>query len=372
MNKQEYRKNMDEVIYLVSCAVNGMTPDTERIKKINLSSLFQAADRHMLTSITAFALESAEIYDPAFTQAKGKAIRKVAAMEIDKGLLFEKLEKEKIWYLPLKGCVLKEMYPSFGMRQMSDFDILFDSNYANKIKEIMLELGFSIEHFGKDNHDVYFKQPVSNFEMHTELFEKRYKKEIYKYYQNIKNRLIKDVDNQYGYHFNNEDLYIYVIAHEYKHFSNGGTGLRSVLDTYVFLKKLGTQLDDDYIASETEKLGIRKFEQDNRHLALNLFDNKELSDEDWQMLEYIIFSGTYGTLENSVQNKLNKYGNGKSRKTKYLVQRLLMPIDDVKVAYPFFYKHKIFLPALFFYRIGKSLTVGRKKTKAELKYLRKK
>ena len=96
MTKEEYRKNMDEVIYLVSCAVNGVTPDKERVKKINLPGLYQAADKHMITSIIAFALESAGIYDPAFTQAKGKAIRKVAAMDIDKALLFEKLEKEKI------------------------------------------------------------------------------------------------------------------------------------------------------------------------------------------------------------------------------------------------------------------------------------
>ncbi len=372
MTKEEYRKNMDEVIYLVSCAVNGVTPDKERVKKINLPGLYQAADKHMITSIIAFALESAGIYDPAFTQAKGKAIRKVAAMDIDKALLFEKLEKEKIWYMPLKGTVIKDLYPSFGMRQMSDFDILFDSSYNNKIKEIMLDLGFTTEHFDEGNHDVYYKQPVSNFEMHTGLFSPKQQQEIYHYYQDVKSRLIKDDDNQYGYHFSNEDLYIYITAHEYKHFSSGGTGLRSVLDTYLFMKKYGDQLDYDYIAAETEKLGIREFEQSNRRLAVNLFGGKKLTDEDQKMLEYIISSGTYGTLVNSVQNRLNKYGNGKTAKAKYIIHRLFIPMEDIKVHYPFFYKHKILLPVLFFYRIGKSLTKGKIKTKTELKYLWKK
>lgn len=371
MTKEEYRKNIDEVIYLASCAVNDVTPDKERVKKISLPELYKAADSHMLTSITAFALESAGIYDSAFTQAKGKAIRKIAAMDIDKILLFEKLEKEKIWYMPLKGTVIKELYPSFGMRQMSDFDILFDSSYNHKIKEIMLDLGFTTEHFGQGNHDVYFKQPVSNFEMHTGLFSPNHKKEIYDYYRDVRSRLIKDDNNEYGYHFSNEDLYIYVTAHEYKHYSSGGTGLRSVLDTYVFMKKLGDQLDHDYIAAETEKLDIREFEQNNRRLAMNLFGGKALTEQNQQMLEYIIFSGTYGTIENSVQNQLNQFGNDKKGKTKYVLQRLFPSMDNIRTFYPFFYKHKILLPALFFYRIGKSLTVSRKKISTELKHLRK-
>lgn len=371
MNREEYRRNIEEVIYLASCAVNGKTPDAERIKKIDLTELYKAADKHMLTSITAFALESAGVYAPEFTQAKGKAIRKIAAMDIDKQMLFERLEKEKIWYMPLKGVVIKDFYPSFGMRQMSDFDILFDSDYTEEVRTIMSELGFTTEHFGEGNHDVYFKQPVSNFEMHTGLFSPNHKKEIYDYYQNIRERLIKDDSNNYGYHFRNEDLYIYIIAHEYKHFSSSGTGLRSLLDTYVFIKKLGNTLDNDYITAESEKLGISEFEQKNRRLSLRLFGGEELSDEDRQMLEYIIFSGTYGTIENIVKNGVDKYGGGKKGKVKYLMRRLFMPMDDVKTVYPFFYRHKILLPALFFYRIGKSLTVRRKKARTELDRLRK-
>ena len=69
-------------------------------------------------------------------------------MDIDKARLFERMEKGQIWYMPLKGTVIKELYPSIGMRQMSDFDILFDKKYAENVREIMLDLGFTCEHFG--------------------------------------------------------------------------------------------------------------------------------------------------------------------------------------------------------------------------------
>ncbi len=54
------------------------------------------------------------------------------------------------------------------------------------------------------------------------------------------------------------------------------------------------------------------------------------------------------------------------------MSRIFMPMEDVKAYYPFYYRHKILLPALFFYRLGRAATVSRKKTKTQLKTLRKK
>ena len=371
MTKEEYLRAINDVIYLASCVVNNKSPDKEKTEKMDLDQLYQAANKHMLTAIVGYALKSAGISSEKFHQAWAKSIRKVTAMEIDKDLLFQEMEKEKIWYMPLKGTVIKDLYPFIGLRQMSDFDILFDKTYAEKVKDILLNLGFTCEHFGKGNHDVYFKQPVSNFEMHTALFNETHKNEIYKYYRNVKMRLIKDENNQYGYHFSSEDWYIYLTAHEYKHYISGGTGLRSVLDTYVFWQKFGHQLDTEYTATETEKLGIRNFEQQNSSLALHLFGNGELTEADHEMLEYIIFSGTYGTLQHGIENKVKEYDNISKGKRLFIINKLFMSMEQVKAYYPFYYKHKILLPVLFFYRIGKALTVSRKKTKSTLKILKK-
>ena len=190
MTKQEYQSTINDVIYLAGCVVNDKTPDKERAEKMDLDQLYQAANKHMLTAIVSYALKSAGISNEKFHQAWAKSIRKVTAMEIDKELLFQEMEKEKIWYMPLKGTVIKDLYPSIGLRQMSDFDILFDKAYAEKVRDILLGLGFSCENFGEESHDVYFKQPVSNFEMHTALFRKTHKKEIFEYYHDVKSPII--------------------------------------------------------------------------------------------------------------------------------------------------------------------------------------
>ena len=117
---------MKNVIYLCSCAVNGTIPDTDRVRNMDLEALYMVANWHLLTAITAYALESAGVHDHAFSQAKAKAIRKVGLMDVEMLALMEKMEQAGIWYMPLKGSVLKDDYPKFGMRQMSDRDILFD------------------------------------------------------------------------------------------------------------------------------------------------------------------------------------------------------------------------------------------------------
>lgn len=366
MNRPEYLEAIENVIYLSTCAVKGEAADAERVKSMDIKQLYTAADSHMLTAITAMALEASGIKDHDFTQAKGKACRKNAALDVDKKLLFAMMEAEGIWYMPLKGAIIKDLYPRFGMRQMSDIDILFDYTQAEKVKEIMLGLGFEVEHFGFGHHDAYIKKPVSSFEMHTMLFTAEHSEIMYGYYKDVKERLIKDDGNRYGYHFSDEDFYIFMLAHEYKHYSDGGTGLRSLLDIYVYMQKFGNRLNMEYIECEVKKLGISDFERQSRHLALNLFDGCELSAEDKEMLEYIVFSGTFGTTEHSIENKIINHGDGLSGKIKYLLRRLFPPLVGIKETYPFFYKHKILLPFLTIYRFGKGLTTKRHQTKSTL------
>ena len=149
---------------------------------------------------------------------------------MERAAILEKLEEAGIWYMPLKGSVLKDLYPRYGMRQMADNDILIDASRAEDVKSIMQSLGFTTECFGMSNHDIYHKPPVSNFEIHTALFGLSHEEKIYVYYRDVNSRLIKDEGKRCGWHFTPEDFYVYITAHEYKHFSGGGTGLRSFLD----------------------------------------------------------------------------------------------------------------------------------------------
>lgn len=372
MDALEYQRAIENVIYLCRSAINGVTADKGRVENMNLEQLYQAANRHLLTGITAMALEAAGIRDKAFTQAKGKAIRKVAMFDVERVAVLQALEKAGIWYMPLKGSVLKGYYPRIGMRQMADNDILYDVSRSSDVRTIMESLGFTTVMYVQNNynHDHYDKEPVCNFEMHRALFAPASGEALFDYYLNVKDRLVKDEGNAYGYHFTDEDFYIYITAHEYKHYSGSGTGLRSILDTYVFLKRFEDRLDWRYIAGELDKLGIGDFEKENRSLALHLFGGQALTPEDETMLQYIIDSGTYGNRRNYVGNQITKLGGGRKGKLIYLKNRVFLPIQSVESGYPFFYRHKALMPVLWVWRICKALTIRRKMVWSELKALK--
>ena len=137
---------------------------------------------------------------------------------MERQTIFSEFEQHGIWYLSLKGSILKDLYPENGMREMADNDVLYDSGKQKEVMQIMLENGYTAESVGKSHHDVYMKPPVLNFELHTALFGEYHSPNLYNYYLDTKCLMQKDEGNHYGYHFNDEDFYVFMTAHEWKHF----------------------------------------------------------------------------------------------------------------------------------------------------------
>ena len=368
MEKNEFRKNAYDMIYLTRCAVKGETPDKTKINAVNLTALFEVCQEHILTGCVAYALASAGIRDNNFTQAKEKAIRKNILLDAERKKILNCLEQQKIWYMPLKGAILKDWYPKLGMRQMSDNDILCDETKRTEIKKLMLDMGFQCDHFEKGNDDGYSKPPVCSFEMHIALFSASEFKELQEYYADVKSRLVKDENNAYGWHFRTEDFYIYITAHEYKHFMNGGTGVRSLVDTYIFMQKFKDALDWEYINSELAKLGIISYERESRELSEKLFSGQKLSEAEKKRLDYYIFSGAYGNIENKIECSFEKTGS--NSKIKYIFRRVFPSMEQIKLYWGFFYRHKWLIPVLWVYRIFHAVFVNRKNISAELKALK--
>ena len=378
MTKHDYTQNAYYLMYLIRCVLNDRMPAKEKLDKMDLSGVFAVAKAHSLTAIAAYALESSGIYDKDFEEEKNKSIRKTIILDAERENVLAELEKTGIWYMPLKGIIIKDLYPQIGMRQMADNDIIFDNNCSDDVRKIMQSLGFQTESFDSGNHDVYYKPPVCNFEMHTQLFSDLHQKVFYKYYYDVFQMLTKDSENCFGYHLSDEDFYIYITAHNYKHFSGGGTGLRSIVDTYMILMHYINKLNMQYIETECEKLGIAEYEKQTRDLSLHLLGGKKLTAGDSKMLDYIIFSGTYGTVENSINNKLSKQNVNHFAKLEYIKTRLFVPIRKshpmykaYSARYKWFYKNRARLPLLFFYRLCLALTSRRSRAKAEISALRK-
>ena len=366
-------KPAQDLIYLASCAVKNETPDKEKCAEMDLQALYSFAQYHTMLSVTAHALEKVTELPHAFDQAKKKAIRKLSLFEVERIKIFAALEQNGIWYLPLKGIVLKSCYPKASMREMSDNDILCDGSKMDVVKSVMEELGYTCDEYEHDNHDVYSKPPTLEFEMHRLLFSNRRKTKLSDYYADISDRLLKTTANGFERRMSDEDFYIYLLAHMYTHYSNVGTGFRALLDIYVYNRKYRGKMDEDYLSRELEKLELNEFEQMVRTLSHKLFTAQELSADELHELEYFENSGSKGTIENRLYNGMsqNLGGDDSSKsKRKYLLKRIFISGDSLRNQYPTVYKHKSLYPLLFIIRPFKGVITHPKGIITEIKRIK--
>ena len=354
-----------QTLYLFRCGIKQIVPDTDLIREFDLEGVFLFAKKHMISAIIAYALELAGISNEKFVITKAKAIRNAVLYDNESEAIFHVLDEKKIWYMPLKGMVIKELYPVYGLREMADYDILFDEDKSYELRKIMEGLGFTCVSFGKRAHDIYHKEPIFNFEMHRMLFGSS-DEMAESYYNNIFNRLIKSENGKYRYEFSLNDGYVYLIKHAYKHYMKAGTGFRLISDVFLYLQKYKEQMNMNYVDTECQKLGVDDFERQIRSLAINFFNKENLSKEDDIILDYICDSGAFGSSEHRVNNE--KKGKGKISGIKYLLGRIFIPLNVVKEVYPIIYQFRLLIVFLPIIRIFEALTVYREKARKEIKY----
>lgn len=401
----------------------------ENSQKIYIGRFYYIAKKHNLVSLMEQAMEKMGFESDSdiwkrWLKEKNQLIYKSVLMDVEREAIQDFFEENNIWYMLLKGMVIRKYYPAPELREMADNDILFDNKYSKEVYDFMTARGYKSDDYNKGYHDEYLKPPAYNFEMHRQLVSSKERPKWYEYYKDVKSILINDANGKNQFYFSDNDFYVYFIVHTYKHFLNSGMGLRTVLDVYLYLNNLQDKLDFDYIEEQLKKLDAYDFEQTFRSLAFKMFgenakegnaaadelqdsfdakeqdmlresfdakkqdklcgsfDAKEqdkwwnsFDDKEHDMLSYILDAGTYGNLENSVAHKMG-YTKGEKKKAsdkvKYIFRRLFPSMDTIEEFFPFFYKHKWAIPFLYIYRIGKMPFTRRKKVAGELREVFKK
>lgn len=285
---QKLSKNTSDLLYLIGCALDKKDPEP---RNYNFEYLFKLAKKSNVVSMIYPAINGKFdlSLDWAFSYKTG--IRRCMLMDAERQSLYDFMYKNKIWHTDLKGIVMQDLYPEYGMRLYGDNDILFDKYYEDIVDKYMLERGYKVTRSLR--HNQYLKPPIFNFELHKTLFNEAPYKKIYDYF----------CDKQF---LNNEDFYLHLICHRYKDYNVAGTGLKNLCDLYVYMKKYN--LDFGYIEKACEAMDIADFELQSRNLAINALSNQaKLSFQDVEELEKIVAHGEYGDLDNYVASKLDQY-----------------------------------------------------------------
>lgn len=276
-----------------------------------------------------------------------KNIYKTSVQEDELKIIKTTFKEYNLMFLPLKGSVIRNIYPSIDLRTMADIDILVKPDDLKTVYKLMINLGYkSITRGG--NHDVYYKTPFMNVEIHHAMMDESY--EMSKYYQDIWDKVLND--REYPY-LSDEDVYIFIVAHAAKHYLSGGTGLRSVIDVYLFNQKY--DLDYDYIDIEFNKLNIKKFAENIKSLGEAWFNDTKLSPELVRMENYILKSGVYGIHSHQIANDFN---NSNDSKLIIALKKAFPSFKIMKKMFPSLKYLFILLPLYYIYRIIKGLFKG--------------
>ena len=380
-------KTSELLIYLMACSLQGTKPEEALLANIDMEALLRLAKAHSVSAMVCMALEQTDAFQHAaettrlkWLDAKNKAVRKNMLLDAERHQLEKEFAEHGIWYMPLKGSILKDWYPKFGMREMADNDILFDASKRKEVKAIFQGRGYTVKRYNKSNHDEYEKPPIYNFEMHVSLFPGTYK-ELTEQYENVKERLLPVDRTAYQFAFTPEDFYVFVLAHAHKHYSYSGTGIRTLADIYIVNQKLGGTMNWEYVDSELRGLGIFSYERESRELAQKLFGIAELpteanlSEAEQQMLAYYLGASTYGTIENRTLNQMQKLqpdGGAITAHTKqkYLLSRIFPGREWCKACAPTVYKYPVLLPFFWVWRLVYRGITNRKKVTQEIKAIK--
>lgn len=309
---------------------------------IDLKRVFYLANLHSVAPTVYPAIKNSPLtVVKLFEDEFKKSWKKNAVQYVELSLILSKTNEFGINCIPLKGSVIKNLYPSPEMRTMSDIDLLYDHRKLQDVLLIMYTLGYTTN-LDSPNHHTFLKEPVMNVEFHQNLFKDDFALASFfnpgwRYSRHTgKGMPLRELTN--------EGFYIYLIAHITQHFMGGGVGIRSIMDVWVFLKQYNTTLDWRYINQEFRRANIFSFAENIRTLAEMWFGAGEKSLLLTEFGDYILKSGTFGLRSNQINSELNKDGKHIVNKLKYIAGTIFPPYKIMKESYPLIKKVPVLLP----------------------------
>ena len=264
----------------------------------------------------------------------------------------ELFENEKIIFVPLKGSIIRDMYPEPWMRMSCDIDILVHEADIDKATKILTDkAGFSVD--GEKNyHDIsLFSSDNVHLELHFSIKEAQDNIDLL--LSKVWDYCIPTEENKYRYKFTNEYFIFHQIAHMSYHFLNGGCGIKPFMDLRILNEKF--EYDAEKVRQLCKECNIDTFYDNVTHLTNVWFGNEEHTELTLKMQSFLISGGVYGTVENRISVESKRKGG----KLSYAVKRVFMPYTDMKKRYPILEKYWIMLPICHVMRWCKLLSKGK-------------
>lgn len=337
---------VDLMIRLVGSAVCGIPFEQEVcLTSEQAKKLYVLSKKHDVPHLVRHAMEKNNICidEPDVAKQFEKqhllAVVRYERINYDYAQICDAFEEAKLPYIPLKGSVIRKLYPEGWMRTSCDIDVLIHKNDLVRAKSLLEEkLGYTQKEIG--NHDIGMISPGGvHVELHYALSD-----------DNDKDAILKNAWDyssvcdgfEYKTEFCDAMFCYYHISHMAKHFLDGGCGIKPFLDLWLLCHKKQYNRDERYAL--LRKGGLDTFAENAEHLSEVWFTDAEHTEITAAMEEYLIDGGVYGSREN--KSDVSEYKSKK--RSGYILSRIWLPKSVMTVRYPSLAKRQWMLP---FYQV---------------------
>lgn len=335
----------------------------EKFENVNWINLASLASDHKIEGIIYCAIKDTENFLNAdksvIDELKSTAFytgidqfRKIAYLD----KVFEEFNKNNIQVIALKGLILRNLYPEPDQRSMCDADILVKVNDLEKVKKVLLAIGYELHDENEKHHLKFYHRIYPMIEVHWELIDGKVV-DTHIWNNTVRDKLINTEIETLSY----EDFLLHLCHHMAHHMSGMGFGLRQVADLVLFVESYRDIIDWNNFKKKSKKQGIEKFTLIMFALSNRLFNMEvpeELYDKDIinssyidVLIEDIILGGVYGRsnnekmLANSISINMNSNDDNPVISMMKKIKNVLNPNDETLVGkYHYANKYKVLKP----------------------------
>ncbi len=258
-------------------------------------------------------------------------------------------QEHAIDHMPLKGSVLKPLYPSEEMRSMGDIDVLVRMEQYDQIRRLMLSFGFR-EGVQSDHEYIWAKNQI-HVELHKRLIPS-YNKDYYAYYGEGW-QLARPSGTPFRYEMSPEDTLVYLFTHYAKHYRDAGVGIRQALDLYVY-RKTCLQMNESYIQGKMRLLQLDRFYENTLHMVEVWFGEATHTEASQLISNRLFAGGVFGDRESSLNSTMLKqmklHGSVGKVKTLNWLKRAFPAYGSMRQLYPCLEKYPGLLPFMYISR----------------------
>jgi len=263
--------------------------------------------------------------------------------------LYALFREQGIEYMPVKGAVIKPLYPQSELRIMGDADILIRQDQYPKIRELLPSLG--LERNIETDHEYIWRSGDLTLELHKRLMPS-YNKDYFAYYGDGWRFARRDGQSS-AFHMGPEDHFIYLLVHFAKHYREGAICAKNICDFWVW-RKAHPAMDEAYLNNQLGQLKLRGFYRNILDLLDTWFEGAEPT-EAVETLTRTAFQGSIFSRAESLQT-VSAIKLGKQRvslsgsKIRLLLRKVFPSVNALAGRYPVLLKAPILLPLIWLVR----------------------